>query len=137
MPLLGRAVAYLTSPSALFATRLRCLPLTLPALPLPPPALCPSCLTPTHLPIFLPRCPRPPPSQILGYRLPFRRLITRTQIVQFVASFALAAPMVATHLLRSGTKGGGGGCAGMPALGVSAFCNASYLALFLRFYRKA
>ncbi|GAB0493590.1 hypothetical protein MMPV_004875 [Pyropia vietnamensis] len=76
-------------------------------------------------------------ASILGHRLPFRRLITRTQIVQFVASFALAAPMVAMHVLRSGGGGGGGGCAGMPALGLSAFCNASYLALFLRFYHKA
>jgi len=69
-------------------------------------------------------------SQILGRRLPFRRLITRTQITQFVASFLLAAPMVVTHV-RSRS------CAGIPALAVSAFCNASYLALFLRFYRNA
>lgn len=68
--------------------------------------------------------------QILGRRLPFRRLITRIQIIQFVASFVLATPMVVTHArLRS--------CAGIPALALSAFCNASYLALFLRFYRKA
>lgn len=82
--------------------------------------------------------PASPFPKILGHRLPFRRLITRTQIVQFMASFALAAPMVAIHLRRSGGGGiGSGGCAGMPALGLSAFCNASYLALFLRFYHKA
>jgi len=88
------------------------------------------CSLPPSTDGFLFILPLPRTAQILGRRLPFRRLITRTQITQFVASFLLAAPMVVTHV-RSRS------CAGMPALAVSAFCNASYLALFLRFYRKA
>ncbi len=66
----------------------------------------------------------------MQWRFPFKRMITLLQIVQFIASFVLTVPYLILHWKRPG------GCTGMPALAVSTFCNASYLLLFIRFYRR-
>ena len=66
----------------------------------------------------------------LGWRFPLKRYITQFQIVQFVASFVLTVPYLLLYRQRRH------GCLGMPALLVSTFCNASYLALFVQFYKR-
>jgi hypothetical protein len=66
----------------------------------------------------------------MQWRFPWKRWITLLQIVQFITSFALTIPYLYLYW-RNPQR-----CMGMPALAISTFCNASYLLLFLRFYRR-
>lgn len=63
-------------------------------------------------------------------RLPFKRIITLTQIVQFVTGFASLIPVTWLYKTR-------GKCNGLLGLIVTSFINGSYLLLFLRFYSKS
>lgn len=67
---------------------------------------------------------------LLKVRFPYKRLITLTQIVQFCTSFCFLVPFLRYHVEEKG-------CSGVPGLVASVFFNASYLALFLRFYFNA
>lgn len=66
---------------------------------------------------------------VLKVRFPFKKAITMLQIVQFITGFVFAVPyFVFNH--------NGAGCAGKPVLGISAAVNASFLILFIQFYRS-
>ncbi|CAN8067942.1 unnamed protein product [Agarophyton chilense] len=63
-------------------------------------------------------------------KMPFKRLITLTQIVQFLTGFASLIPFTWSYVKH-------GGCTGLPGLAITAAINFSYLVLFLRFYSKS
>lgn len=65
----------------------------------------------------------------MGVRTRLKSLITMTQILQFLTGFALLLPFVYLHGME-------GRCRGVPAVGVSAVINGSYLILFVLFYRR-
>lgn len=67
---------------------------------------------------------------LLRVPVPWKRALTTMQIAQFCASFAALVPYAYVRASRPE------GCSGGVALGVSAFCNAAFLILFIRFYRK-
>lgn len=69
----------------------------------------------------------------LGVRSKLKSLITMTQIVQFLTGFASLVPFVFLHFGLGEVEGG---CRGVPAAGVSAGINGSYLILFVLFYRQ-
>lgn len=63
-------------------------------------------------------------------RLPFKRIITLTQIVQFMTGFATLIPFTWLYITK-------GACNGVPGLIFTAFINGSYLILFIRFYSRS
>ncbi|KAI8907732.1 ELO family [Powellomyces hirtus] len=65
----------------------------------------------------------------LGGKVWFKRYLTGLQIVQFSASFILSIPYVYYHLTK--------GCGGGPAFIFSMAVNASFLVLFINFYKGA
>lgn len=67
---------------------------------------------------------------LLKLPFPFKRAITSSQIAQFLTGFAFIIPYI-VHASK------GEGCRGGPAVLISASINASYLILFVRFYRTA
>lgn len=68
-------------------------------------------------------------SVLLKIRFPMKKAITTIQIIQFLTGFASLIPYLWLHLR-------GEGCRGRVGLTVSALCNASYLLLFLRFFKR-
>lgn len=68
---------------------------------------------------------------LLGHRFPFKKAITKLQIIQFITGFVFLVPFTYFHLSRAK------GCAGISGLLLSAFFNASYLALFVTFFRTS
>jgi hypothetical protein len=66
---------------------------------------------------------------LLGVRVPWKKMITTIQILQFISSFASLVPWFYLHKNTPG-----GGCTGTAGLVVSAFCNGAFLILFVRFY---
>ena len=67
---------------------------------------------------------------LLKIRVPWKQALTSLQIIQFCVSFMFLIPYALEHRATPG------GCRGGIALGVSGFCNGSFLILFLDFYRK-
>lgn len=67
---------------------------------------------------------------LLKVPFPFKRLITITQIVQFITGFCTLLPFIVLHRRYAQ------GCHGVPGLIISSFINGSYLVLFIDFFRK-
>lgn len=67
---------------------------------------------------------------LLGVKVKGKIIITMTQIIQFATSLLLIIPFAWLHY--STTEG----CMGLPALYISAAINASYLVLFVLFFRS-
>lgn len=69
-------------------------------------------------------------TSLLRLPFPFKKAITLSQIVQFLCGFLSLIPFFHYDRIVEG------GCGGKHALAFTAFCNFSYLVLFIRFYKQ-